>query len=113
MDVERTMQFILEQQAKHEVWLQEMREAFRHNDGMIRKLVEAQTRQLEILTSHQAQIGQLTKSQLQTDKSIVSLKELINALAEQGRHTDERLNALIKVVDDLIRRNGSSRRKSR
>ena len=82
-----------------------MREAFRHNDGMIRKLVEAQARQLEILTSHQAQIDQLTKNQLRTD-------EAIKSLVEQGRHTDVRLNALIKVVDDLIRRNGS-RRKSR
>ena len=113
MDVEKTMQFILEQQAKHEVWLQEMREAFRHNDGMIRKLVEAQTRQLEILTSHQAQIDQLTKGTEELRKSQLRTDEAIKSLVEQGRHTDERLNALIKVVDDLIRRNGSSRRKSR
>lgn len=39
------------------------------------------------------------KLAIQADKTFVALKEL----AESQKHTDERLNALISVVDDLVR----------
>jgi hypothetical protein len=37
------------------------------------------------------------------DKLAVSVQELREAQREAQKHTDERLNALIAVVDDLIR----------
>ena len=36
-------------------------------------------------------------------------REAIQEREEAGRHTDERLNALIEVVDDLVRRDGRRR----
>ena len=36
-------------------------------------------------------------------RDIEGLKELVQRNAEASRYTDERLNALIKVVDDLVR----------
>ena len=37
------------------------------------------------------------------DKLAVSVQELRDAQREAQKHTDERLNALIAVVDDLVR----------
>ena len=100
MDVDKTMQFILEQQAKQEASLQQ-------TDELLLKVGAIQLQQAEILSQHDSQIGQLIQSQRRTDETVKDLAEAVKGLAEQGRHTDERLNALIKVVDDLIRRDGS------
>ena len=100
MDIEKTMQFILEQQAKQEASLQQ-------TDALLLRVGAIQLQPAEILSQHDVQIGQLIQSQRRTDEAVKALADEVKTLAEQGRHTDERLNTLIKVVDDLIRQDGS------
>ena len=45
----------------------------------------------------------LTEAQQHTERSIQELAQRIQELAESQKHTGERLNALINVVDDLVR----------
>jgi len=59
-------------------------------------------RQIEALLTH----GQTVNETLsRVAESQVRLAEAQLRLAEAQNHTEERLNALISVVDDLIRRN--------
>ena len=101
MDVERTMEFILEQQAKFWAGLQEMREqqaamqkeqaAWRQDHAELRSLVVRLAEHQLGLAQHFDQFQQETRAALLT-------------LAETQQHTDERLNALIAVVDGVVRR---------
>ncbi|MGH9519263.1 MAG: hypothetical protein ACRD2D_06415 [Terriglobales bacterium] len=88
MDVERTMQFILETQAQHAVALQQHREALRDLDQRVATVTDL--------------IGRLAQAQLQLVGEVRTLREVQAA-------SDERMNALIRVVDDLVRRNGHGR----
>lgn len=78
MDVERTIQFILETQAQHAVTLQAI-------DERVSTVTDL--------------IGRLAQAQLQLVGEVRTLREAQAA-------ADERMNALIRVVDDLVRRNG-------
>lgn len=99
MDVEKTMQFILEMQAKHEIAIQQSNERV----ARIERLIETNT----------TRIGQLVDVSLslahhgeQTDRSIAEIKELMKHIAEVQAQTDYKLNALIDTVDKIVRRNG-------
>ena len=102
MDVERTMQFILEHQASHAAAILRLDEMFKEQHEVNRQMQEH---------------GSRLQSQLQT------LAEVTLALArdieetrrglEEARHRDdalrEDLNALIKIADGLVRdRNGKT-----
>ncbi len=72
-----------ERQAK----IQEAHEQFQYEH---RQLLKAQV----LLTDHVEKL----------DARVDRIGEKIEALTEAQKHTDERLNALINVVDDLVRR---------
>ncbi|MGH9471013.1 MAG: hypothetical protein ACRD1N_11820 [Terriglobia bacterium] len=102
MDTERTIQFILEMQAKHEVWLQNHEEAMRRlderfdrTDGMIRQLAEV------CMT--------LARHAEDTDRRIQDTDRLIRELTQAQAQGEHKLNALIETVDKLVRRNGSAK----
>ncbi len=59
-----------------------------------KKLLAAQVVLTDRLDKLTIRVDELTEAGKRTDAR----------LAELGAHTDERLNALIKVVDDLVRR---------
>ena len=46
----------------------------------------------------------LLRAQVVLTEKVDKLAEKVDKLAEAGQHTDERLNALISVVDGLVRR---------
>ena len=46
----------------------------------------------------------LLTAQVVLNDQLQSLSALQKALAESQKHTDERMNALITVVDDLVRK---------
>jgi len=101
MDVERTMEFILEQQAKFWAGLQEMKEqqaAMQKAQAAVQK-DQADLRSVVMrLAEHQLGLAQhFDQFQQETRAALV-------AVAEAQRHTDERLNALITVVDGVVRR---------
>jgi uncharacterized membrane protein YccC len=100
MDVEKTMQFILEMQARHEATIQQILEAQGRHEAAMQQLDERLNRVSALSEANTARIGQLV--------------DVCASLANHGEETDRRfretdfkLNALIETVDKLIRHNGS------
>jgi hypothetical protein len=63
-----------------------------------RRLLTAQILLTEAQQRTESKIEELAEAQKHTEKKI-------EELAEAQKHTDERLNALITVVDGIVRRN--------
>jgi hypothetical protein len=95
MDVERTMQFILEHQASHAAAILRLDEMFKEQHEVNRQM--------------QAQIQTLLEAAL---VGLRDAKETRRGLEEASRRDDtlrEDLNALIKIVDGVVRdRNGKT-----
>ena len=113
MDLEKTMEFIVENLAHTSARLGEV-------SVKLNKLAEVQVLQAQVLDSHEDRLnritdvlGQIAEMQRATEEELKAFaqetREAIQEREEAGRHTDERLNALIKIVDDLIRRDGRRR----
>ena len=101
MDVERTIEFIIEQQAKFSA---DMDEARKRQDRFDEQLA-ALGRQLAETITQQSQINMaLGKSMLGLTEHIEQLRAAQAITDERMRATDDRLNALIGVVDGFIRR---------
>jgi acetolactate synthase small subunit len=77
-DRQRTMDFILEQQAQFSINIESLREAQARTDAAIAQL----TTQVQSIARQQEQIN-----------------EVVAVIADAQQHTDERLNALIDVVE--------------
>ena len=117
MDVEKTMEFILEHLAQASVRLDQITARLDQVTANVNKLAEVQVLRAQVLDQHEDRLNRITEilrelaeSQQRTEKE---LRESIQAREEAGRHTDARLNALIKVVDDMIRRDGRRRPKKK
>ena len=97
-DMERAIEFLVQQQAQFSADLQASRVEF---DQKIAKLTDG-------VIGLAAIVGQITQKQLETDKSIKELSEQQVETAAQLKETDERLNIFINVVERYIseRRNG-------
>ena len=89
---ERHMQFIVEQQAQFTVDIQKLKDAQAELTVKHNHLTEA-------LTTVVGMVGKLTRAQDRTD--------------EKMSDTDDRLNALISVVERYFSGNGAAPRKSR
>lgn len=106
MDVERTMQFILDAQARHATALQE-------HDAILKQHAETLRRNEAQIATVTDLIGRLAQAELRLVEDMRSLRqaqaeaaERMKAADERGRALDERLNILIDIVDKLVRRNG-------
>ncbi|MDT5060983.1 MAG: hypothetical protein QOH63_1442 [Acidobacteriota bacterium] len=77
-DRQRTMDFILEQQAQFSINIESLREAQSRTDAAIAQL----TTQVQSIARQQEHIN-----------------EVVAVIADAQQHTDERLNALIDVVE--------------
>jgi uncharacterized protein YbaP (TraB family) len=85
MDVEKTIEFMLAQQA--------------HAEGRMERLERA--------VSQLVRYGVSLRSDVRRhDRAIIRLDKAMAHLAEVHAETDEKLNALIELVDKSIRRNG-------
>lgn len=101
MDIEKTMQFILEMQAKREI-------AIQRNDEQIAKVAE-------LVAANTTRISQLVDVGLslshhseEMDRRMEETGRLIKELRDAQAHSDYKLNSLIDAVEKLIRRNGSA-----
>ncbi len=94
MDTEKTIQFILEMQAKHEIAIQQWDERFLR----FQQEVGQRFSTLVDVSMSLARHGE------ETDRRIRELSEETN---RRFQETDFKLNALIDTVDKLIKRNGS------
>lgn len=77
-------------------------------EGLMNLLIEDHVRFDEehkrLLTAQIILTDRVDKLAIQVEKTSVSVREGIQELRESQKHTDERLNALISVVDDLVRK---------
>jgi predicted nucleic acid-binding Zn-ribbon protein len=117
MDFEKTMQFMLEMQAKHEVWLQKHEEAMKKHEEAMMTHEQAITRIDAAIEAGAARAAQL-------ESSVATVTDLVGRVAQAETRLAERmesgfrdlrevqaaseykLNALIETVDKLVRRNG-------
>jgi FtsZ-binding cell division protein ZapB len=117
-DTQRTMQFILEQQAQLTATVGQLSATVdrlavkvdRNADGItaLLAIAEIHEREIEALKDGTAALQESTAA---LQESTAALQESTAANAEAGRATDERLNALINVVEQMIseRRGGGDR----
>ena len=100
--IERTIEFLAQSQARADASqarfeanqaIFDVKMAHLHTD--VETLVRVQE-------GHQVLVEMLLESQRKTEESQRKTDERMRELAEQTKHTDERLNALIKVVDGII-----------
>lgn len=109
---QRTIKFILEQQAQFTVDMQQMREAQAQADERWGRTEEGIRALLAIAGIHDQEIKALAEAQAATAEAIAATTaataEAQARTDKQMAETDERLNALINVVEQLIgeRRNG-------
>ena len=108
--MERTMLFILEQQAQLTVSMGELTESLDRLTEKVDKVSDKVDRTADGINSllaiaeiHDREIAALRES-------VSAVSESVSAVDERGRETDERLNALINTVERYIseRRNGNS-----
>lgn len=103
MDVERTMQFILEMQARHEAAIQKHDEQIAQNASQIAQ----NSAQIAGVTDL---IGRLAAAEIRLveriDRLAVKINEMRDAQRDAQAATDYKLNALIETVDKLVHRNG-------
>jgi hypothetical protein len=107
-ELQKTMQFIVEQQAQFTANFQRMEEAFQKSENA-REKDSARTTRLEesfqllvqLAESHDERLVALAEAQLRTNEQIV-------AINERTAETDERLNALLAVVERYISSRGEN-----
>src|ERR1041384_1395967 len=102
-EMQKLMQFILDQQAQFAVNIQKLEEAQAKSDERISRLEGAIVGVVDL-------IGALTRAQERTDAKLNELAEKVTQLADAQKQTDERLNALINMVERYLtdRRNGDA-----
>jgi ABC-type transporter Mla subunit MlaD len=106
MDVEKTIEFVLQQQAQFSIDLNELGKTVAGLANNVASLTQIVTTvvtvQEQMLRSQRAleeRMDRLVQSQMATDERLRSTDERL-------RSTDERLNVLISVVEKLVSRNG-------
>lgn len=102
-ETQRTMQFILEQQAQLTATVGRLSEKVDRTADGINSL-------LAIAELHEREIEALRESVHAVSESVNAVSESVNAVDVRGRESDERLNALINTVERYIseRRNGQA-----
>src|SRR6266516_7522183 len=94
-EMQKTMQFILEQQAQTSLNLQKLEEAHSKAESRISRLEGAVVGVVNL-------IDRLTNAQERTDASVNELATRMNELADSQKRTDDRLNILINSVERYI-----------
>ena len=99
MGVEKTIEFLLQSQAQLEAAQGRFQESLGALAGVVRDLALAQMRTDERV--HELVLLQKQQAQLQKEQALRQQDQ-----AESLKQTRENLDTLVRVVDDLVRRNG-------
>jgi hypothetical protein len=91
---ERGLDHLLENQAKHQEHLQ-------RNDRLITRILDNQD---DLKEGARALMTSQVLFADQTREAFTDVAHKLAELAEAQKHTDERLNQVINVVDELVRR---------
>jgi len=92
MDVEKTIEFLVDHQAQAEVRMERLERAVSQTNRSLNQLVRYGVSLRGDVRRH--------------DEAIIRLDKAMAHLAEVHAETDGKLNALIGLVDKTIRRNG-------
>ncbi len=104
-EMNKKMEFIVEQQAKFAAEIEIMREV----QAAESKLLNEQSHRLsEALIGVVDIVGSLARAQMKTDERVNVLEESFNRLAQAQARTEESLKILINVVERHISGNGGS-----
>lgn len=115
MDVERTIEFILENQAKFSTQMGEFSANMGELQTAVGRIAKQQLDLVQIVDNFQHGVSEAVMAMAAGQKELTEehkrlaeaqrkTEERLSTLAEAQQHTDERLSALINVMDDLIRR---------
>jgi hypothetical protein len=99
MDVEKTIEFIMEHQAQAEVRMERLERAISQTNSVVNQLVRYGV-------SLRSDVRRLDKAMARLAEVHAETDEKLNALVEVHAETDGKLNVLIDLVDKTIRRNG-------
>src|SRR5437867_1357068 len=101
MDQQRTIEFILDQQAKFFAGLEELRQQMTE----LRQQMTDLGQQVSEFAGQQRQINQQqSQINMSLGKAMLGLTEHVETLVSAQAHTDRRLDALIGVVDGIVHR---------
>jgi archaellum component FlaC len=90
-EMQRTMEFIVEQQAQFAANMGQMQESMGQMQVSMAELAEAQKRTDATVERLASQVEQIARQQ-------AHINEVVAVMADAQQHTDERLNALIDIV---------------
>ena len=109
-EMQRTMGFILDQQAQLTVSMGQLAEKVDQLSGTVDQLSNTVERLSDKVDRTADGINSLLAIAEIHDREIAALRESVSVVDERGRQTDESLNALINTVERYIseRRNGNS-----
>ncbi len=103
-EMQRTMEFILEQQAQYAARMQRDESRLTRLEDAFVMLVQMAKLTDERLDGLVENMTLLAQAQGRADARLAELTEKMTELADAQMHTDERLNALIDIVDRNITR---------
>jgi len=101
-DMQKAMSFILEQQAQSSVKIDALAEAQKQAEKRWSRTEDGIRALLSIAEIHERDINALDNKIGTLSETIGTLSETIGKLSETGSAADERLNALINIVERHI-----------
>ena len=107
MDVEKTMEFILDQQAKNEVLWQRNEESWRRNEERWKRNEESWKRADARMDKFERSLVGIRKLLLMGAKTMVRSQKDIRELAAAQKRTDQKFERLVEL---LSRRSPNGRR---
>jgi chromosome segregation ATPase len=102
--IENAIAHLVETQAHQEMRLDRFMQALERIERNQQQLLTAQVLLTDAQRKTEEKLGLLADSHLRLVENQQRLEAVQQRLAETQQHTEERLNALIQIVDELIRR---------
>ncbi len=94
-ELNRKMEFVVEQQARLVVNQQKAEERMSGLESLVGRLAAATTAGFKELNEKVSALGD---AQIRTEESVSTLADKVTELAEAQAHTDRRLDALIDII---------------
>jgi hypothetical protein len=118
-EINRKLEFIIEQQAQFVADIHSLREAqaadsafmresYHTLTGAVTTIVNVVGQLAEAQQRTDAKLAELVEAQARTDARVAELTEALARTDERLAQTDERLNIFINVVEKYISRNGGN-----
>jgi prefoldin subunit 5 len=109
-EIEKRMEFILEQQAQFAANMQKAEERLSKAEERTSKVEDLLGRLAVVTTAGFKELSEkvsaVIDAQIKTEETVSSLAKRMNELAESQEHTDQRLNTIIDIIREG--RNGGS-----